>query len=378
MATSSLSALTLVEATPEQEVDACKRTHVQWSRGMGMKEYIERDRIMSQQEHSSEGKWKTWVLVPRDNPTTLDFMCSCETFRRKGVMSKPGDTHTRQVICYGVASVFTPASKRGHGYASHMMRLLHWVLAPHFALPDFPAEWGSPPPNGPHDAQFSVLYSDVGSDFYHNCGPKLGEKSGWTATGAISTSWAVTGDDRPQVHDSTWDMLTAEGADYIWEADSQIMAEDVLSLSQTMGQTTFSFLPNAGVGQFTIQRCMQLDADLKPILDDFWGISRVGHPNASVFATWTFEPGTKTMVLTRLRASPAEFPPLLTKIKEIAATFDKDTVEAWNLPCHLKDAAERTGGQTFARHDHLSSVKWYGPEPTNQIKWAFNEKFSWC
>ena len=51
------SELTLVRATPEQEVASCRRTFVHWARGMKLDEYLERDKIMAQQE-----KWTTWCV----------------------------------------------------------------------------------------------------------------------------------------------------------------------------------------------------------------------------------------------------------------------------------------------------------------------------
>ncbi|KAI0088857.1 hypothetical protein BDY19DRAFT_1041718 [Irpex rosettiformis] len=380
-----LSELTLVKATPAQELDSCKRTFVQWSRGMTMEEYVERDKVMAQQEHCADGKWTTWVLVPRHDPTTLNYLCSCETFRRVGAIARPEDTQARNVVSYGVASVFTPDQNRGLGYASHMMRLLHWVLAPVDVLPPFPPAWGAPPPDGPHDGQFSVLYSDVGSKFYHNCGPTPSAGSGWETVNPISTSWKVDVDDsftKRGVDSNEWTLLTKEDACEIWEKDSWTMKDDIASTASTTGKLALTFLPTGGVGEFSIQRTMKFTPDLKPVLDKFWGVAHSqgdrGLPSPDAYATWTYEPGTKTIVLTRLRACSNNFPSLVEKLREISKSLDKDTIEAWNVPEHLREAAESAGGVTVLREEHLSAVKWYGPEEKEQLLWLFNEKFCWC
>lgn len=66
--------------------------------------------------------------------------------------------------------MYTNPAHRGKGYARHMLRLLHYLLAPPSAMPPFPKAWGEPPavPAGVemHDALFSVLYSGVGDQFY--------------------------------------------------------------------------------------------------------------------------------------------------------------------------------------------------------------------
>lgn len=86
-------------ATPEQLLEHRIRCSEQpeWAGGLNRKEYLERDRLLDYDEHASDGKLITWwacqasspfasdsdllcrVLAPRTNPTTTDFMCSCET-----------------------------------------------------------------------------------------------------------------------------------------------------------------------------------------------------------------------------------------------------------------------------------------------------------
>lgn len=80
-----------------------------------MEEYRLRDAIMDEQEHATDGKFITWVLAPRTDPKTLDFMCSCETYRRTAMIVKriaDGHTELLRVPGFAVASVFCPAEKR--------------------------------------------------------------------------------------------------------------------------------------------------------------------------------------------------------------------------------------------------------------------------
>ncbi len=252
------------------------------------------------------------------------------------------------------------------------MRLLHWVLAPPNTLPPFPSEWGLPPPDGPRDGQFSALYSDIGSTFYHDCGPTPIASSGWKTISPISTSWKVDGDSDSSVDTSNWTLLTEEDAYAIWEKDSKAMEDDVAAAAKATGNVAFSFLPTGGVAKYTIQ------STLSP--DKFWGVARRTGISESLspdaYATWTYEHGTQTIVLTRLRASAQEFPALLDKLKEAARTLGKDTIEAWNVPEHLQNVVQKTGGKRVKRDKHLSAVKWYGPEgfEWGELAWVFNEK----
>lgn len=258
-----------------------------------------------------------------------------------------------------------------------MMRLLHWVLAPHSSLPPFPSEWVSPPPEDLHDALFSVLYSDVGSEFYENCGPTLDGGAGWKTTSPMTTCWSVATLAESLaggVKQEEWRWLSSQEADRAWEADSMLILADVTSKAKAEGKTTFAFLPTEGVGQYNIQRLMSFTPDLQPVLIEPWGVVRQQHGAPLALATWTFEPGTKTMILTRLRATEVELPLLLELLVQAAQGLGKDTIETWNLPGHLADIAERTGGRTFERTDHLSAVMWYGSKPEEQLIWLFNEK----
>lgn len=97
MTTESIASLTLYPATYEQKIESRKRTCPQWGRGLSEEEYLTRDAKLDVLEHATDGKMTTWfvcsfiylgyesefvirVLVPRDDPTTLDFKCACETY----------------------------------------------------------------------------------------------------------------------------------------------------------------------------------------------------------------------------------------------------------------------------------------------------------
>lgn len=96
-----LSSLSLFVATLEQVFESRKRTSVEWGKGLTLEEYLDRDVVGEGEEFGKDGKLVTWyvysnfevykneagsnayigrVLAPRDDPTTLDFFSSCETY----------------------------------------------------------------------------------------------------------------------------------------------------------------------------------------------------------------------------------------------------------------------------------------------------------
>ncbi|KAI0777765.1 hypothetical protein BD413DRAFT_640527 [Trametes elegans] len=398
---SSFADLSLFPATREQVVEARKRTSVQWAKGDSLEHYLQREVVLEKHGHAADGKHITWVLAPRNDPTTLDFMCSCETYRRTAVVAKRAKQvdarEVREVVAYGVASVFTPEHKRGKGYARHMMRLLHWALAHRSALPsEFPAEWGAPPdPTVLHAAgvangQFSVLYSDVGREFYHSAGLTPGAHDGWVVKGALETSRLVA--DAPEAqHVPEGLSVVRLGEDDVlalYNRDAAWIKDDLSKFAGDTDSTLFSFLPDQGVGAFVFRRLVQFGEELKPSLPaTHWGFAVLPHGTALKdalgqdsplsFATWTLELKTspRALVVSRVRADANTFPIILDQLLAVAREHKLGKVEFWYLRPELRAIANALGWKTGERPDHLSAVKWYGEEKEDELEWVYNEKY---
>jgi len=293
------------------------------------------------------------------------------------------------VISYGVASVFTPPSNRGKGYASHMMRLLHWVLAPRSTLPSsFPEQWGLPPdPAGMGDARFSILYSDVGEGFYSECGPDFTPYSGWISASVMQTTLDIFSDMPIEASVSgQQEWLTKEEVNEVWKIDAALMKSDV-ARTPPNNKAVFACLPDLGVASFSIDRTMKFTADLRPVLPlALWGVRLSGpsqnqNEDASLtFATWTLDTQSITpiVIVTRLRATRITFPILMSKLVEAAQKAQAKRIDIWNLPAEFQPIAHAIGGKTWRRDEHLASFKWYGAEKSDEIEWLFNERYCWC
>lgn len=326
-------------------------------------------------------------MAPRHDPTSLDFMCSCETYRRRGLVQYRGsigqNSEIQEVVCYGIASVFTPLDKRGRGYASHMMRLLHWVISGRGAscsLSEFPAEWGQPPPEVEQAGKglFSVLYSDVG-EFYQKTGPGLVESGGWQTRDPVSTVWEVPREPLDSQPNAGFTWLKREDVDQLWAKDVELIKRSIVDMPTLSGTTAIvSFLPDDGVASFQFHRSIIGTEDSVPM--DTYGVQG-NHTNAGqpTYAVWSVDthPLPPTLIVIRLHATEETFPDLIQKIQEAARRHGIVRMEIWNLRKDLADLAAHLGGKTLQREEHLPAIKWYGEGDTANIRWVFNEKSAW-
>jgi hypothetical protein len=382
----AVAALSLFPATLEQVWQSRNRTFVEWGRGRTLEAYLERDRILDRFEHAADGKLITWVLAPRDDPTTLDFKCSCETYTRTGIVAMDGNPSVQEVTCYGIASVFTPAEYRKRGYAGHMMSLLHWVLAKEdFLSPaDFPEHWGSPPKRVPAAGQgyFSTLWSDVGPNYYRKSGPLPGVE-GWVVRSPMSTHWDIATltktPSSAQSSSLSWTWLNETQCSELLERDGTRLKQELgEKLGSTDSSAIVSFLPGKGVAAFQRLRMAFFMGNSAPVGLP-WGVAEESDQPERTFATFSMDVGVpvRTLLVSRLRATPQTFPALFSKLLEAAAKCDAEVLEIWSLDEDLTAAASALGAKTRARDEHLPAIKSYCAN-NEKTDWAYVEKFCWC
>jgi hypothetical protein len=296
--------------------------------------------------------------------------------------------------------VFTPKEKRGKGYAKHMMRLLHWVIADESLLPkQFPVEWGPPPPRVEHAGKglFSVLWSDV-SDFYYQCGPAPDQK-GWVVVSPKSTTWNVDSAAVAQAGLAAqchW--LNRTGVSILWEKDAVKIKSSAGFHSKA--RVSFTFLPHNGVAAFQYRRIefllKKLEVQEFGVVIGDYQLSNGRLSDKTAFASWVMEepseepvdlaglkttPDDKTLLITRLESRVEDFEILFKAIVIVAKKYGMKKIETYNLTPELHELATTLGGEHEMRKAHLSAVKWYGPErvkgegETSEVAWLYNERY---
>ncbi|GJJ06176.1 hypothetical protein Clacol_000365 [Clathrus columnatus] len=343
------------------------RNYASWNRGLDLDSYLKREKTVDIYEHAQNGKLRTWVLAPVDNPQTMDFFCACETFQRQALIHRSTSNGHRRVIAYGIAAVFCPQENRNKGYTTHMMRLLHYILAPVDTLDTFPTNWGSPPlqPSGLANASFSALWSVIGTEFY--------ERLGWKAKEHVNTIWPCR-ETTEHLGRVTW--LSEDDCEQLWEDDASYVEEKFLDSSRDESQTTCAFLPNNGLAAFQIRRVKTfLPGSPNLPIPTKWGV-KLDDETEPAYATWitdiNYSPASLT--ITRIRISEKAFPILLSAAMEAAKENGCNTVRIWSLDETLKKIAKTLGGSEEQDLECVPSLAWYEPEDTNDVKLFFNER----
>jgi hypothetical protein len=303
-------------------------------------------------------------------------------YKRDALVYEPSEKVVKEVTAYGIASVFTPEQNRRRGYAQHMMRLLHWVLgnASFQASHSFPATWGAPP-SGPADGAFSVLYSDIGPNFYYQAGEGDAQDSGWRVVGPASSVIPVPREHLSVNDAGEWRALDLPQSEALWADDASLMKKDLEDAGRSHSDhAIIAFLPTRGVAATQALRTMDPTTGELPFTK--WGVRLEEQGKLSTtWATWGFElkGNPPSLVVTRMRAPDVpSFECLVQQLLRAAAEADVTQVEVWNLASEFRGAVVAVGGRTYERDDHLPSIKFYGGVDAEHVQFVFNEKWVLC
>jgi GNAT superfamily N-acetyltransferase len=130
------------EATPEQRQIAWELNGACWAAPMPLDAYLERETVLSEQDLSKDGGCRYWVLYLKGYPRQV--IASCETTRKTVLLSENGVS--REGHGYAIACVYTNPAYRRQGMAAFMLRRVQEQMD--------------------KDSDCSVLYSDIGKNFY--------------------------------------------------------------------------------------------------------------------------------------------------------------------------------------------------------------------
>lgn len=383
----SLDHLTIVPATREQQRQATANCYPQWlvtepisysslanslSRGVPrgvptLEAYEAIDDELNSPENlwSQPGRFQAWALVPRSDPGTTAILSHCETYRRVAYVQRPGG-RVEEVATYAIASVFTPSGQRKKGYAKHMLRLLHYVLSPREHMPPFPAKWGVPPTAFYGDAAFSVLYSDIGRDFYATC-TKGESEVGWVAVRTAHKIFKVASE--PSIITDKVEVLSLEDAGELEAHATETLRQEMEALPPS-DRPRAAILPQAG---WFRQYPTRLEIFARTMGQDGkrhhqrCGV-RFGSGKDRPYALYTIEPKGKGSDVLRLLVAHVQQPVSFDQLAAAARAEGAQELEMWGGYTGY-DEHEHTLNST----DHIPALAQYGMG-SDDVEWLWNDQ----
>ncbi|KAK4617802.1 Lysine acetyltransferase [Fulvia fulva] len=376
--------LRLVVATYEELIQQQHANSEEWRGALSHEQYLQRESILYDQDLTRDGGLTPWALVYQpDSNGPRQVLCGCETLNKRALVALDGKVE--DVICHGVASVFCPPKYRGKGYAGRMMEDLGKKLR----------SWQVD--NG-KACLFSILYSDIGKEFYTARGWHPFPSAQIILPAAAEQS---SKDARP---------LGAEELSELCTADEGLLRKKLSALKDA-GRTVVATVPDHRTLAWHHAREDYVAKQLCGKQPHVKGAIVGDEPGRRVFAYWTRvwtnpqEDGPNTLHILRIVVEEdtlSDIVPASTevvaKVKDSrvthalaavlsvaqseAAKWDMKEVSIWNPTSATLAAAQLTNPSVAIQHrekESITSLQWYGETGSWQdIDWVCNEKYGWC
>ncbi|KAF2091289.1 hypothetical protein K490DRAFT_54182 [Saccharata proteae CBS 121410] len=367
--------LTLVQPTREEKLVQWTKNAASWKGALSLEAYLRREDYLAGQDFTRDGGITWWALVDSASEKRR-VLAGCESFRKKAVVAQNGKI--TESICHGVGSVFCPPEYRGRGYAQRMMRELAKELR----------TWQAEET----ECLFTVLWSDIGKQFYANYG--------WEPFNSGHISIPASTDEPSSSLPASRALHARDLAD-LCAADEALLRKNLREAS-TKGKTQVAILPD-------VQTIRWHHAREEFVGKEFYGDVPVvkgaivgDKPGKRVWCYWTRmwyntdprESKDNTLHILRLvieeNVDSDDVVPAIASIlaaaRNEAQRWHMAEVEAWNPSADTVEAARLLHGnaQVITRDkESISSMLWYGEKGdggsiVDAIDWVGNEKYGWC
>lgn len=384
---SKLLSLILTPATEAERKKIWATNSKEWRGALTHESYLRREAHLSNQDFTAGGGLTLWILTDSSN-SRRHILSSCETYRKKAIVAIGGKVET--VVSHGIGSVFCPPEYRGRGYGARMMQELATLLK----------TWGV---RDGETAAFSILYSDIGKQFYH--------KFGWEPFNSshisIPTSLVkAPSRELPQARP----LYSADLAE-LCMIDEQLVRS---CLSRVPKDKTYvALIPDIATIRWHHAREEFVAQDLHDKVPDVKGAmvgtefgQRVwcyftrafynGNPAENkgntlhILRIVVEEHGLFTWEQASADADLSAYVPAIAALFKLALEeaekWNMAAVEAWNPTKPIVQAAQVLYLDANVVHrdaESIASLMWYGPRKQDgpiaeEVDWLGNEKYGWC
>ncbi|TKA25192.1 hypothetical protein B0A50_05890 [Salinomyces thailandicus] len=411
--TSDSPHLHLVVATPEENLAQQHVNSTEWRGALSLEAYLRREVHLADQQLTRDGGLTAWMLVyqPPDG-SKRQVLCGCESIKKKALLAKEGKV--QDAVAHGIASVFCPPQYRGRGYAGRMMTEVGKKLR----------NWQASEQGG---SAFSVLYSDIGKDFYTARGWQPFPSAHVTLKATASPSPALNHLSKPKT------LHTADLPD-LCAADEHLLRTRLAGQSPTTTTTTSektlaALVPDLATLQWHharedfVSTALHNGKDLPAFMttggrgaqvtltsDDnnnktrawciwarVWTNPQEDTPNTLHIlrlaveheAYSDFTPATEAAAAAtqqQQQQGPSDvvakaIAALLAEAQRQAQASGMQEVQIWNPTVATLAGARmlEEGVEVVTREEEsIASLMWYGDGSWRDVTWVCNEKFGWC
>ncbi|KAI4727255.1 hypothetical protein E4T49_04991 [Aureobasidium sp. EXF-10728] len=374
----------LTQPTHEEAVQQTRLNSTEWKGALSLDAYLGREEHLGKQKLIRDGGLTPWALTTKEGSPRA-VLSSCETIHKKALVVQNGQV--KEVICHGVASVFCPPEYRGKGYAGRMIKDLGERLQ----------NWQT---DG-HDCLFSVLYSDIGKQFYaaHQWKPFP------SAHVSLSPS-DLQHKSLPEVK-----LLHAGDLAELCDTDLKLVHKKLASVASS-GKTIASIIPDVDTFSWHHAREEFVANELYGKSPEVKGAIVGSEQGKRVWCVWmrtwyNSDPqSTKdnTLNILRLVVEDSEYTELSAATEESvekakgtyvtaaivsllaaaqadASKWHMGSVDIWNPTASMLAAAKQLDPAAQVVHrekDSIASLRWYGEGSVDNVQWLDNEKYAWC
>lgn len=376
--------LQLVVATPEENIAQQHANSTEWRGALSLEQYLRREEHLSNQELTKDDGLTAWMLVYQpDGNGKRQVLCGCETIKKEALVSKQGKVE--DAIAHGVCSVFCPPEFRGKGYAGRMIAELGKALK----------DWQT---DGRKQVLFSVLFSDIGKDFY--------AARGWQPFPSTHVSLPAANTSHnglPAVRTLKTDDLAE-----LCLIDEKL-TRNRLARSSKGADTSVALVPDRRTVRWHHAREEFVARELFNRYPEIKG-AVVGEPGSRVWCYWTRvwtnpqEQTPNTLHILRLVIEDeaySDFTPassvkaemlkdspiakaiaaLFAEAQRQAAEWDMNETTIWNPTSTTLAAAQLLDPKATVedrQEESITSLRWYGEGSSENVDWICNEKYGWC
>lgn len=372
-------------------------TAAEWAGRLNVEQYLERERTV---ENRPLGKdfLTGWILTNKHlPPNKRPIYATCETFTLPAWVAYKGTC--KDVVAYGVGSVYCDKKYRGKGYATKMISELNKALK----LEQKGSLLKEP-------CAFSILWSDIGKQFYNRLGWAPYTSSHYALNPISPDDYVqllhgVTGYDVAAVEELTRSDIEKKVCSETALAKTKQL---LVNASKRVSNAQVSIQPAYSVFDYHFVREEFTSGHLiteqqKPAGAHFSfptarGASVKVSDTITVSVVWSLtlyaDPKEDTLYILHIQHDQPSTPEeeagvvkgiaaCLIRAQMEAKQWNTHAVKLWNATPIVEKAIamiDPTSQIVHREKDHIASLQWYGQEGMSEEKpeWWMAERFSWC